>query len=474
MINSGWMDKLFQKKLQNFEMQVNPHVWETIAKKLDEDKRRPHLLGSWWTILLSTLIVFMVIGAGTYIVTKWLKFQKQEQQRNKDLPMIPEAVDYSSLALSTNTNKASLEIKDLNLIKRKQINTKIAGQTKSISTSNFISENHSGRVEQNKLTNHETPSGLSSESESKSNNVNTQTESAYTAQYLTASTDPVFLETLVSGPNSAVYSDPILQDYKKSSEESLIPNTDSKASSVLDGCNVYKSRKPHFFMDVYFSPELANRTLSTNDPALVKYAIERSNSEKPIMSYSIGVRGSFVAANGLTFRGGIAYAKNKERFDFVKERQKITKEIKDKDGNVVSTQVEEKVILDKIYNQYNYLDLPITIGFEKDLKDFILSLNGGIGLNLWSSQSGKIYKEDIKNVYDLKNGEEAGVSFFRKNAGFSLITSVGLNYKYNERILLLLEPSMRYYLHSLSNTENPISQKYVFIGLNIGLSYRIQ
>lgn len=32
MINSGWMDKLFQKKLQNFEMQVNPHVWETIAK----------------------------------------------------------------------------------------------------------------------------------------------------------------------------------------------------------------------------------------------------------------------------------------------------------------------------------------------------------------------------------------------------------------------------------------------------------
>lgn len=73
----------------------------------------------------------MVIGAGTYIVTKWLKFQKQEQQRNKDLPMIPEAVDYSSLALSTNTNKASLEIKDLNLIKRKQINTKIAGQTKA-------------------------------------------------------------------------------------------------------------------------------------------------------------------------------------------------------------------------------------------------------------------------------------------------------------------------------------------------------
>ena len=474
MINSGWMDKLFQKKLQNFEMQVNPHVWETIAKKLDEDKRRPHLLGSWWTILLSSLIVFMVIGAGTYIVTKWLKFQKLEQQRNKDLPMIPETVDYSSLASSTNSNKAPLAIKDLNLNKRKRSNPSTAIHTKNISTNKFISENKAGRVEQNKLTDIDTPSNFLIESETKFNKVITQGVSAYTAENLTASADPIFLETLVSGPNSAIYPDLILQDSKKSNEESLISSTENKASSVLDGCNVYKSRKPHFFMDVYFSPELANRTLSTNEPSLVKYAIERSNSEKPIMSYSIGVRGSFVAANGLTFRGGIAYAKNKERFDFVKERQKITKEIKDKDGNVVSTQVEEKVILDKIYNQYNYLDLPITIGFEKDLKDFILSLNGGIGLNLWSSQSGKIYKEDIKNVYDLKNGGEAGVSFFRKNAGLSLITSVGLNYKYNERILLLLEPSMRYYLHSLSNTENPISQKYVFIGLNIGLSYRIQ
>lgn len=474
MINSGWMDKLFQKKLQNFEMQVNPHVWETIAKKLDEDKRRPHLLGSWLTILLSSLIVFMVIGAGTYIVTKWLKFQKLEQQRNKDLPMIPETDNNASLASLTTSNKAIVADKDLNLNQRKNNNTSKAIQIANVSTSSFITENQTETVEQNSGSNNETSPTLSGELEKRFNNDNGLNEAVYSTLTLTASADPIFLETLVSGPNNAIYTDPILQENNLIKEEVTIQSKESKPSSVLDGCNVYKNRKPHFFMDVYFSPELANRTLSTNDASLVKYAIERSNSEKPIMSYSLGIRGSFVAANGLTFRGGIAYAKNKERFDFVKERQKITKEIKDKDGNVVSTEVEEKVILDKIYNQYNYLDIPITIGYEKDLKDFILSLNGGIGLNIWSKQSGKIYKEDIKNVYDLKNGGEAGVSFFRKNAGLSLITSVGLNYKYNERILLLLEPSMRYYLHSLSNAENPISQKYVFIGLNIGLSYRIQ
>lgn len=80
----------------------------------------------------------MVIGAGTYIVTKWLKFQKLEQQRNKDLPMIPETVDYSSLASSTNSNKAPLAIKDLNLNKRKRSNPSTAIHTKTyLQTSSF-------------------------------------------------------------------------------------------------------------------------------------------------------------------------------------------------------------------------------------------------------------------------------------------------------------------------------------------------
>jgi len=474
MINSGWMDKLFQKKLQNFEMQVNPHVWDAIAKKLDEDKRRPHLLGSWWTILLSSLIVFMVIGAGTYIVTKWLKYQKLEEQRSKDLPMIPETLEYSTIASTTHvgeTNiidnkKQSNQTKKSTTEKTHHINTSVSkntgseNQVESIRNSQWSEKTNTSNVSENLNSNFTQGAPINTSYSPASN--------------LTASTESIFLESPVSGPNYAAYSDPVQLSNPVENIETTIQSIENKPSSVLDGCNVYKSRKPHFFLDVYFSPELANRTLSTNDPSLINYAIERSNSEKPIVAYSLGIRGSFVASNGLTFRGGIAYAKNNERFDFVKERQKITKEIKDKDGNVIRTEIEEKVILDKIYNQYNYLDLPITIGFEKDLNDFILSLNGGIGLNLWSQQSGKIYKEDIKSVYDLKNGGEAGVSFFRKNAGLSLITSVGLNYKYNERILLLLEPSMRYYLHSLSSAENPISQKYVFIGLNIGLSYRIQ
>ncbi|HEX5625990.1 MAG TPA: hypothetical protein VFX48_08230, partial [Saprospiraceae bacterium] len=249
---------------------------------------------------------------------------------------------------------------------------------------------------------------------------------------------------------------------------------DLTAPAIVDGCNVYRNEKTRYFVDVYYAPELANRSLKGNDAISNTYAQERAQSEKPIMSYSAGVRGSMVFANGLSLRAGLSYSNNTERFDFVKERQTITREIKDKDGNVIRTEIEELVILDKMYNHYKYFDLPILIGYERDLKDFILSLNSGLAFNLSADQSGKIYKPDIKTVYELERSGEANESIFRNNAGVSFIASVGLNYKYNERMMLLLEPSARYYLRSLSDASNPVSQKYLFLGMNIGVRYRIQ
>ena len=49
-----WMDKIFRKKLGNYEMHAESHIWDNIAKRLDDQKRRPVLFGSWWTCLLYT------------------------------------------------------------------------------------------------------------------------------------------------------------------------------------------------------------------------------------------------------------------------------------------------------------------------------------------------------------------------------------------------------------------------------------
>jgi hypothetical protein len=460
----NWMDKLFHKKLSGFELPPEDHIWEGIVKKLDESQRRPGLFGNWWTVLLSLILLLMVTGASAYVIYRKINEKKNDKNQNKDLPYHFQNQNEEETAyIETNSTRTILTTphhQTLNqIIKKKESGSKkistITINRKEIPETNSVNKNSFQTTGQLIIQEHTT-------------NPSSQFQQEIKANDLIVSTDLDFIADLKSENNEFSYL-PI--------KHSLINKNDHYLNPIfIDGCNVYKNNKSHFFLDVYYAPEIANRSLTTKDPALQAYVQERENTEKPILSYSAGVRASFVLGNGLSLRTGLSYSKNSERFDYIKETQKITKEIKDQNGNVIRTEITELVIMDKIYNQYKFLDIPILIGYEKDLKDFVLSLNGGIGFNISSTQSGIIYK-DIKNpktFYNLDTNGDNNQTIFRNSAGISLIGSVGLNYKYNERIMLLLEPSVRYYLRSLSDPSNPVNQDYLFMGINIGLRYRIK
>ncbi len=465
----NWMDKLFHKKLSGFEISPEDHIWDGIAKRLDDSQRRPGIFGSWWTVLLSIVLLLMVTGAGAYMLYKKANLHKIDKSQNKDLPYLDD---------ENNNNEGTA---DLNLSLHRTIvstpnrRTFLKNQPSGVSHTKpamihdrkqeiyFQTEDP---IENSKIVSVQSPVEINE------NSINsTSASSSLKGNDLIVSSDNEFFVKGESINNAFSYSYlPLKESYLRKQNEKL------SSPKLVDGCNVYKDNKTHFFLDVYYAPEIASRSLETTDPALQSYVDERTNSEQPILSYSAGLKASFVFSNGLSVRGGLSYSNNSERFDFVKETQKITIVIKDQNGNVIRTEVKETVIMDKIYNRYQFIDIPLLVGYEKDLKDFVLSLNGGIGLNISASQSGKIYKNDANKMsfYLLENNGEANEPIFRKNAGLSLIASVGLNYKYNERMMLLLEPSARYYMHSLSDPSNPVSQKYLFLGLNVGVRYRIK
>jgi hypothetical protein len=449
-------------------MSPQAHVWESISNKLDQSKRRPGFFGHWWSVLL-TLLTLLLIGVGVYM---WLKKSdsRSDKKQNRDLPYIKEAksetgtanlnyLDYRTIPTTPKPTASSSEVSTpKRLIKTPGLKPDLSLNTTSFNNANpiiplEISTNTVNYTEQE-------PTELSS-----------------LADYLDFNNG----HDLIASSDSDFYSSKEYFEKTVSTlplKELVLEKEEQKdhLSLLLDGCNVYRDDKTHFFIDLYYAPEIANRSLSTNKPELQSYVEERANSERPIISYSAGAKASVVFGNGLSVRAGLSYSSNTERFDYVKETQTIKKEIYDNNGQLVRTEFTELVIMDKSYNKYKYLDIPITVGYEKDLKDFIFSLNGGIGINLSANQSGKIYKDENNKMsfYSLENNGEANAPIFRNNAGLSLIGSVGLNYKYNQRLLLLLEPSARYYVRSLSDPSNPVSQNYLYLGLNIGLRYRIK
>lgn len=84
-----------------------------------------------------------------------------------------------------------------------------------------------------------------------------------------------------------------------------------------------------------------------------------------------------------------------------------------------------------------------------------------------------IYGPDLSSKLNLSSAVEGNQQIFKDNAGISLLASFGLNYKIGRGFMLLAEPSMRYYLGSLTDSQYPISQKYIQFGLIAGLRYQL-
>lgn len=471
-----WLDRMFKKKLARYEMQPSEQVWENIARHLDGEKRRPFLLGGWsqwmWTL------VFLGLLGGLFAWWFWHKHQQNKASKHPmDLPyqfeqskegswsqLSQSAQDAKTKNLSTNASMVKIEEK-----------ANVQNQSSFSSNHKFRKASVNSFQDSNKFSQESIQRGQAEES---LNAVKTSADPIVVgatgpstqskADTYIVSSDPGFLpESIIHQTSNKTAPIPSLQTTLKSETHQ------KQLTKMAEGCNVYKNEKTHFFIDAYYAPEISNRSLTVTDPAMLTYAEKRANSEKPILSYSMGLRGSVIFSSGLAFRSGLLYSNNKERFDYVKETQIITIERKDKDGNVIGIETQINEIMDHSYNNYRQIDIPFILGYERDLKDFILSLNTGIGFNLSSSQSGKIYQPDQKTIYNLNNSGEGTQQVFKHRAGMSFLASVGLNYKYNERIMLMLEPSARVYFKSQTADDYPIKQKYSFFGINAGIRYRI-
>lgn len=476
-----WMDKVFRKKLEGFEIKPSDTVWENISKHLDGERKRPQVVGYWkpiyWAILAGVILMGLAI---------WYFGNKdQAKQEPMEMPFHEQSLDpvhakdLSSIDIKAKENKTPIEIsqtKTFDAISLKK--NKNQKQPLQLSLKSKLGKSEKKEKQGDHLIS-DLPSNEVFElasatilTQSSTQDISIGEEAIQTN--LLASTDVLFQ----GGPNSFYAPNSMTNAIENKVSDVLLEETKQEKvqvnSAAAEGCNVYKNNTSHFYIDGYYAPELASRSFSADKISDLAYAEKRSATEKAIMSYTIGLRASVVFPSGIAVRSGLQFSNNTERFDYIKETQIITIERKDKDGNVIGFETIEKEIMDQSYNHYKYVDIPIIIGYEKELKDFILSLNTGLGINISSSQSGKIYQSDLKSIYNVGNQGEGNTVLYKNHAGISWIGSIGLNYKYNDKIMLMLEPSARYYLKSITDEAYPLRQKYLFMGLNIGLRYKIQ
>jgi len=133
-------------------------------------------------------------------------------------------------------------------------------------------------------------------------------------------------------------------------------------------------------------------------------------------------------------------------------------------GNITTTNWLRK----KIYNHYHRIDVPVLIGYQSTKKDKRMGwfVEGGVAMNLWFKAQGDMV--GVNNEL-LHLNEQSDL--FKKRTGVSLLGAAGVTYKITNKIGIWASPEVKSNLNSITSDDNVLGQKYLNVGLGIGVRY---
>lgn len=260
----------------------------------------------------------------------------------------------------------------------------------------------------------------------------------------------------------------------------MLPAQSAKAEVTLPGiinpdpkCARFGANNWQAYIDLMVSPDLAFNDLQARDANFEDYAKSRRETENFVFAYSGGIRLSLEAKNGLAFRTGVNYSQVNEKFTYFNgtERREIIEPVRDNQGNVIG--YDTVVTVGERYkvsqNTYRMLDIPFIAGYEMEVGDFGLAVNGGAYLNLLFRQEGDFLSPETLTPTPLNPEDPNMNSVFKRQAGVGFYGSVALTYATKSGLELLLEPHFKMFPNSVTQDQYAVQQRHMSAGVFMGI-----
>lgn len=132
-------------------------------------------------------------------------------------------------------------------------------------------------------------------------------------------------------------------------------------------------------------------------------------------------------------------------------------------GDII-TETEESGKLVKHY-KIQTIDIPITVGYSIGFNKFTVDLEGGVLFNLNMISRGSILTSQ-SNFDNVSNQNP-----FKSKLGISYLGGLSVGYNISPRSKVYINTKMRVIPSEINNPNNSLSQKYNFLGLNLGYGY---
>lgn len=206
-------------------------------------------------------------------------------------------------------------------------------------------------------------------------------------------------------------------------------------------------------MGVLFSPDYCYRSLhydAGND-----WVSQRRNAdEKPKYGFTAGITIRYVVNKRLALRSGIVYSDKGEKT----KRQSLTWTASEPSSfptHGVTT------------NHYRFFELPLALNYYFSLPKFRFYITMGGSFNIFLDRTTTI-KLTYQNGDKSKSMSSADLGF--RKITYSVMAGCGMDYRFNKRFMLNVEPSYRRALSSI--LQNDHAGDYLYsLGVNVGFYY---
>jgi hypothetical protein len=207
---------------------------------------------------------------------------------------------------------------------------------------------------------------------------------------------------------------------------------------------------------VNFSPDFCFRTLRNNDGSssynLVMYL--RNKNEVPMFGYSAGLNLQFNCTRHFALETGIQYAHKGY------QTKRITLTYEQPDPNA-----PQHV---KTTYHYYYVDIPLKANFIFGKSRLRFLTSGGLSTNILIKENQSM----ILEYADSRKKSSTGVPVYdKRKLNISSLVSIGIDYKLNPKISIVVQPTFRYGI--IKTPDTPVSSNLWSAGLNTGLSCRL-
>ena len=251
---------------------------------------------------------------------------------------------------------------------------------------------------------------------------------------------------------------------------------------LIPRIDCWKHKKANWFFLVEAGIGYTGRSLTTALTDSVPEALitKRNESETQLETVQAGLFVSRINRKGFEITAGINYTQINERFKFEEEHINVDYEygieafVMNSNNQLdtifglvpLQTTVTKRVIN---FNNHKIIDLPIIVGYHRPLSrgKGSFGIRAGIFTNIYTQTEGKIFG------YRNTNFEIIESDIYKPRIGLSYYTGLSLNYPLNDRIIISLAPSVRYFPHSFTKGDYPLRQRYQVYSFKGGLRFKL-